>query len=61
MKIVEVNRPELSREESESSIQMYSDTVGQLTPRSQEFNLADLQNTKSILIVDDDPMNRVSL
>ena len=41
----------------------YSDTVMANTPKvSREINLADLWcNQKSILIVDDDPMNRESL
>ena len=41
----------------------YSDTVMANTPKiSRKINLADLWcNQKSILIVDDDPMNRESL
>ena len=47
----------------ELSASEYSDTVEALTPKdSNEINLADLWcNQKSILIVDDDPMNRESL
>ena len=47
----------------ELSASDYSDTVEAHTPKdSNEINLADLWcNQKSILIVDDDPMNRESL
>lgn len=39
----------------------YSNTVCEETPRSNDFNLRDYNSVRSILIVDDDPMNQEAL